>query len=394
MTATGERVGLKVQAMSTSGSAVSRLGGQVVFVAGAMPGEEVIAEVERRHRNYLEARVVEVVSASPARTQPRCRHFGVAGSCEWEFIDYPEQVRLKTEILRDQLRRVGHFVDAPMQPADAAPLAWAYRNHVRFVVDASGNPCYLRRASHVPIPVDACAVLAAPLDAALPELAGRLQDLSSVELRCSVMTGEMLISPSLEGRGVALASGQPFYHEMLLGRTFRISPGSFFQVNTGVAEILTRRVLEALELSGAEIVADCYAGVGTFACLLSPHARAVLAIESSPEAVEDGRLNAGFLENVRYRKGAVERLLPTLRPAPDAVVLDPPRGGCDRAVIAALLEGRARRIAYCSCDPATLARDLRLLVDGGFELEGVRLIDMFPQTPHIEALTVLRRSTP
>src|SRR5438105_3378731 len=155
MTATGERVGLKMQAMSTSGSAVSRLGGQVVFVAGAMPGEEVIAEVERRHRNYLEARVVEVVSASPARVQPRCRHFGLAGSCEWEFIDYPEQVRLKTEILRDQLRRVGHFADAPMQPTDAAPVAWAYRNHVRFAVDSAGNPCYLRRASHVPVSVDA-----------------------------------------------------------------------------------------------------------------------------------------------------------------------------------------------------------------------------------------------
>jgi 23S rRNA (uracil1939-C5)-methyltransferase len=377
--------------MSYRGTAVARLGGQVVFITGALPGEQVIAEVERRRRDFLEARVVEVVDASPARVAPRCSHFAESGSCEWEFIDYAEQLRLKTEILREQLRRIGHLEDPPLLPAEPSPREWGYRNHVHFVSDRDGNPCYLRRASHIPVPIDSCAVLAQPLNDALPYLAGNLKGLGGVELRHGEHTGDLLIAPSLQRRGVELPSGQEFYHEELLGRRYRVSAGSFFQVNTGAAETLARLVLESLALQGAEFVADLYAGVGTFACLISPHARAVLAVESAPDAVEDGRLNSGFLENVRYRKGLVEQVLTRLDMPPDVAVLDPPRAGCERAVIESLVEGRTQRIAYCSCDPATLARDLRLFVDGGYRLQSLRVIDMFPQTQHIEALALLER---
>jgi len=379
--------------MSYRGTAVARLNGQAVFVSGALPGEEVIAQVERCHRDYIEARVLDVLRPSPARVQPRCTHFGEAGSCEWEFIDYAEQVRLKDAILGDQLRRIGHFEAVPQRPAQPSPAVWGYRNHVRFAVDAAGDPCYLRRGSHIPVYVDDCAVLAPPINELLPRLAGRLSGLDSVELRCGMNTSELLIAPSLQRRGLEVESGQDCYHETLLGRSFRISADSFFQVNTPAAELLAGLLIDALALDGSELVADCYAGVGTFACLLSAGARAVLAIESETSAVEDGRLNAGFLENVRVRKGTVERILPGLAPQPDVAVLDPPRAGVAREVIGALTAGGTRRIGYCSCDPATLARDLRLLVDGGFELEAVQLVDMFPQTPHIEALAFLRRSS-
>jgi 23S rRNA (uracil1939-C5)-methyltransferase len=389
---TGERVGLRPHAMSYRGTAVARLGGQVVFITGALPGEQVIAEVERRRRDFLEARVVEVIDPSPARVAPRCDHFAESGSCEWEFIDYAEQLRLKTGILREQLRRIGHIEDPPLLEAEPSPAQWGYRNHVHFAIDRDGNPCYLRRASHVPVPVDACAVLAQPLNDVLPHLAGKLKGLATVVLRYGEHTGDLLVTPSLQRRAIDIPSGQEFYYEELLGRRYRISAHSFFQVNTGTAEVLARLVLESLALQGTELVADCYAGVGTFACLLSPHARAVLAVESAPEAIEDGRLNSGFLENVRYRKGLVEQVLPRLETAPEVAVLDPPRAGCERAVIDALIEGRTQRIAYCSCDPATLARDLRLLIDGGYRLQHMRVVDMFPQTQHIEALALLERA--
>lgn len=391
MTSTGEQLALKPQAMSYRGTAVARSGGQVVFVAGALPGETVIAQVERRHRDFLEAQAVEVVERSPERQTPRCAHFGESGSCEWEFISYPEQLRLKTEILQEQLRRIGHFAELPLLAAVPSPTEWGYRNHVRFSIDAQGNPCYLRRASHDPVPVDACAVICPELNAVLPLLQGRLRGLRSVELRYGVNTGEMLITPSLERYGVGLPSGQQSYHEVLLGKMFRISAGSFFQVNTGAAETLARLVLEALQLTGKERVADLYAGVGTFACLVSPQAQAVFAVESAPDAVEDGKLNAGFLENVRYRKGLVEQVLPRIDPGPDAVILDPPRAGCERRVVETLIAASPRRIVYCSCDGATLARDLRLLVDGGYRLTSTRVVDMFPQTYHIESLSVLER---
>jgi len=377
--------------MSYRGTAVARLNGQAVFVSGALPGEVVVAEVQRAHRDYLEARAVEVCTPSQARVQPRCTHFDEAGSCEWEFIEYAEQVRLKDAILSEQLRRVGHFEEVPQRPAQPSPVEWGYRNHARFAVDAAGDPCYLRRGSHVPVYIEGCAVLARPINELLPRLTGRLAGLQGLELRCGINTGELLIAPSLEGRGLDIESGQDCYHETLLGRSFRISAGSFFQVNTQVAALLANALIESLALDGSELVADCYAGVGTFACLLSPQAKAVLAIESETSAVEDGRLNAGFLENVRVRKGTVERILPGLTPQPNVAVLDPPRAGVEREVIGALTAGGTRRVAYCSCDPATLSRDLRLLVDGGFALESVQLLDMFPQTPHIEALALLRR---
>ncbi len=391
MTSIGAQIALKPTAMSYRGTAVARHGGQVVFVEGALPGEAVIAEIERSRRDFAEARTVEVVEASPDRIAPRCAHFGVSGSCEWEFIAYPAQLRLKSEILAEQLRRVGHFADPPLLAPVPSPDAWGYRNHVHFAIDARGNPVYLRRASHDPVPVERCAVLHPEIDALLPQLQGRLRGLSGVTLRYGVNTGELLIAPSLADRVHGLPSGQESYHEALLGRTFRVSAEAFFQVNTGAAEELARLVLDALQLTGSERVADLYAGVGTFAALISPLAAAVFAVESDAAAVEDGRLNCGFLENVRYRKGLVEDVLPRIDPPPDAVVLDPPRAGCDRRAIEALLDGRPRRIVYCSCDTATLARDLRLLEDSGYRLVSTRVLDMFPQTPHIESLTVLER---
>ncbi len=391
MTSAGTRITLKPTSMSYRGTAVARHGGQVVFVEGALPGEAVVAEVERSRRDFVEARVVEVVEVSPDRVAPRCSHFGKAGSCEWEFIAYPAQLRLKAQILAEQLRRVGHFADPPLLDPVPSPSAWGYRNHVHFAIDARGNPVYLRRGSHDAVPVDACAVLCAELNALLPRLQGRLRGLAGVTLRYGVNTGELLIAPSLEDRVPDLPSGQEHYHEALLERSFRISAGAFFQVNTGAAEAMARLVLDALQLSGAERVADLYAGVGAFAALISPYAQAVFAVESDAAAVEDGRLNCGFLENVRYRKGLVEDVLPRIDPVPDAVVLDPPRAGCDRRVIEALLAGLPRRIVYCSCDTATLARDLRLLVDGGYRLVSTRVIDMFPQTYHVESLSVLER---
>lgn len=391
MAAIGAQIRLQPTSMSYRGTAVARLNGRVVFVTGALPDEEIVAEIERERNDFLEARTTEVLTASPQRVQPCCAHFSVAGSCEWEFIAYTEQLKLKDQILREQFRRIGHFDEVPMLQPVPSPEEWGYRNHGRFVIDAAGNPCYLRRGSHTPVPIESCAVLQPWINAALPQLQRRLRGLAGVELRYGANTGESLIAPSLATRGVELVSGQSDYHEELLGRRFRISPGSFFQVNTGVTAALARLLIEELRLDGTERVADLYAGVGTFACLISPHAAAVLAVEAAPDAVEDGRLNSGFLENVRYRKGTVDAVLPQLSPAPDVVVLDPPRAGCERGVIRTLLAQAPRLIAYASCDPATLARDARLLVDGGYHLRSLRVVDMFPQTYHIESLALLTR---
>jgi 23S rRNA (uracil1939-C5)-methyltransferase len=216
--------------------------------------------------------------------------------------------------------------------------------------------------------------------------------LHQIAVRHGVVTDDLLINPDLKDRGVPLATGQPLYHEALLGRRFQVSAASFFQVNTPQAETLVKMVVERLELTGAETIVDAYAGVGTFAALLAGQAKRVIAIEESSSAIRDAKVNLADLGNVELIAGKVERVLPDLDVVPDAVILDPPRAGCFPVVLQALIEWAPKRVVYVSCDPATLARDLAILRDGGYTLTEAVPVDLFPQTYHIETVASLRHA--
>ena len=188
--------------------------------------------------------------------------------------------------------------------------------------------------------------------------------------------------------------GSSHIYERLGELRLRISSGSFFQVNTSQAEKLVGVVRRYLEPTGDEVLLDAYCGVGTFGLALAGQVSQVIGIEESPSAIEDARINAGGLEHVSFHEGRVEDMLPGIEANLDLAILDPPRAGCQPAVLKALMERTPHRIAYVSCDPATLARDLRVLSDGGYELQEVQPVDMFPQTAHIEAAALLTRGLP
>jgi len=203
----------------------------------------------------------------------------------------------------------------------------------------------------------------------------------------------MLVHPDLKAIEPSIESGQRFYHEEILGRRFRISGASFFQTNTAQTERLVGLVRDGLDLGENETLVDAYAGVGTFAVILAPLVHRVVAIEESAAAVDDAMVNIAGMPNIQYYKGKVEELLPEISEPADVLILDPPRQGCDAKALEAVIQMAPNRIAYVSCDPSTLARDLRILVDGGFELREVTPVDMFPQTYHIECVATLRRSS-
>lgn len=384
-----QRLGLSFADIAQQGDCFSRHNGEVVFTPGAIPGEEAIVEVRRWKRRYLWGEVVELVKASPHRRQPRCRHFGQCSGCQWQHIDYPFQLELKRRMVERQLSLRGALSQPAVLPTLPAIEPWHYRNHARFSVDPQGQLGFIQRQTRQLIPIDLCHLMHPQINRLLGELQGRCAGAHQVAVRYGVRTGDLLLQPRLELKQPSIASGQPFYEEELLGRRFRISAPSFFQVNTLGAERLVEVVRDRLNPHGGELVIDVYAGVGTFATLLAPLVGRVIAIEEASSAVKDAAINMAGLENVEFLEGKAEGILPWLSPEADALILDPPRIGCHPKALAALLKLVPKKIIYVSCEPSTLARDVRTLCDGGYRLLEVQPVDMFPQTYHVECVATL-----
>lgn len=385
-----ERVTLTLTDMAYEGHALGRNGDEVVFVEYGLAGEEVEVELFKRQAGVAFGRVVEVLQASPDRIEPACTYFGTCGGCHWQHIDYERQLELKRHVVKEQLRRIGKFEFQPVNPTVRADDPWHYRNHVRLSAGRHGDIGFVRRGSHRFLPIERCLIARPEINEVIEKLQGKAAGLHQVELRAGVNTGDLMVVQDMRDREPSMPPPRKTYTDALLGRVFQVSGPSFFQSNTRQAERLVELVGARLDLQGDELLLDAYAGVGTFAALFAPHAREVIGIEESATAVADARVNLADLANVRYLEGKVEDVLPDLDVRPDAVILDPSRVGCHPNVIAAVLRMEAPKLVYVSCDPATLARDLRMLVDGGYDLLDVTPLDMFPQTYHIESVSNLR----
>ena len=373
--------------------------GRVVFVEYGIPGERVVAEVTAEHPGYLEATAVQVLEASPDRVEAPCGYFGRCGGCQLQHIDYPEQLRLKAAVVRDQLTRIGRF-DAAFVASTVREMLgmddpWGYRNHMRFTARRDGEVGFMQRGTQRFMRIDRCAIATDAVNAVLEATQGRTMQARQITVRAGEHTGEVMVQPKLQWRPGRphdrVESGQPHYAEELLGVRYRISGPAFFQVNTRQAEHLVALVIEHVREARPRVVIDAYAGVGTFAALLAPWVERVVTIEESAAAGDDAEVNLAPFKNVTRVVAKVEAVLAGMEPAPDVVVIDPPRAGILPEVVRAILESAARRVVYVSCDPGTLARDLRLFVDGGFALREVQPVDMFPHTQHIECVSVLDR---
>ena len=363
--------------------------GRDVFVFGGIPGETVQAEVIALRRKYVAAQVLRVIVPSADRTIPPCDYFGQCTGCQWQHLNYPAQLAAKTDLVKDALQRIGAFHNPTVHHTIPAPNPYRYRNHARFNIwRQTGTLGFTHRERRRFVRIDLCLLMNDRTNELLSQLQDRCGETSALSIRASDTTGDFLIQPTLKNPDLSIPTGQKRYRESVASREFQVASPSFFQVNVAQTARLAELVRESLQLTGRETVLDAYAGVGTFAVLLSPFASRIIAVEESTAAIADARANAAGQPNIEFLTGKVEDVLPNLDATPDAVILDPSRSGCQPRVLDTLLQLAPRRIAYVSCNPETLARDLAVLCRH-YRVESVQPIDMFPQTHHVECVATL-----
>ena len=390
----GEQLKLSLNSWGRLGEAMASHEGQDIFVLGGIPGEEVMAEVVRVRRKYVAARVISVLSPSPVRVEAPCAYYGQCTGCQWQHVDYPAQLEFKRNKVLDALKRVAGLENIEVLPVIPSPRQYGYRNHARFTVGKSGDLGFVNRETRRFVRIDNCMLMHEGINRILGRLQDRCGETTQLAIRAGRETGDYLVQPLLKSPDIATVTGQKHYVESVAGREFRVASPSFFQVNIDQAAQLTDVVRHAAKLEGHEVLVDAYTGVGTFAILLAPYVSKVYAIEESSAAVADARVNAEGIDNVEFRVGKTEEVLSDLVETPDVVILDPPRAGCQASALDKLARIGAPRLVYVSCDPETLARDLKLLCAGNYEIDHIQPLDMFPQTHHVECVATLSLKTP
>ncbi len=388
--------------------------GRATFVPFALPGEKVRIRLLEEKRGFARGELLEVLEPSPERIQARCPHFGNCGGCHYQHIPYEKQLEAKNEILRDQLQRIGKLENPLVLPTVPSPAPWNYRNHVQFQLTDQGKFGFVSTKSaggQGVIPIQECHL---PADA-LIQLWGQLEielipGLDRVGLRIGAEEDLMVVLESSDpepvemdidlpvsvihrGPGGSLVLGGDDHIIIdVLGQPFRVSAESFFQVNTPMAERMVTHLLENLEFNLQDTLVDAYCGVGLFSAFLAPKVALLIGIEAHPIACEDFVINLDEFDNVELYEAPVEDALSALGLAADILVADPPRSGLGRHTLVGIKSLNPRVIAYISCDPATLGRDARFLIEMGYRLRQITPFDLFPQTYHIESISYWDRN--
>lgn len=407
---------LIIEKLVPGGDGLARHEGKVYFVPMTLPGEKVLVRVTESKKDFAKAVAVEILEPSPDRVQPPCSVFGKCGGCDWQHIGYPAQLLQKVSMVEDALRRTGGFSFPGLAIEPGKP--WRYRNRIQIHRGPSGEAGFLARTSHAVVPISTCPVAGTAFDTLLarPGLPGQAAE-GRRSGRHTAWThplqngdGDFLISdePGATGPGLILSSSQPGAARPIpeylgprvedtggeidveiLGKSIRFDLRCFFQSNLEMVERLIPFALDGL--SGNQAL-DLYCGVGLFGAFLKDRFTNVLAVEENPISLEYALRNIGDAHT--FLRGRLEDLLPEERGhlsecRPDAVVVDPPRDGLDKTVKDFLIAKKPAKLIYVSCNPVTLARDLKTLLAEGFILDDLRLFDFYPQTAHVEAVAKL-----
>jgi len=384
---------VEIERLLPGGVGLAHAAGLTLFVSLAAPGDVLRVKIDRVQGTVGFASIVEILKPSPVRTEPPCPYFGRCGGCDFQQLTYEAQLNAKVEMIRDCLHRIAKLEVPGEIHITPSPNQWRYRARATWQVEPREKLIgYFERGSNRVCDVEYCAVLAPNLEETLEQVRNEIAAKDVRQLRhVDVVAGDegVSVAPSIAGFSARTVSRR------IGDEAYSFSADTFFQVNH---ELLEPLIAAALGDASGQFAIDLYCGVGLFTLPLARRFARVTGVEAHPRAVEFARRNVerAKLENVEIASlGVADWVKHSLSfEVLDFLLLDPPRVGCENAVITGLLALRPRRIAYVSCDPATLARDLKKLIAGGYSLDSVAAFDMFPQTHHVETvarLTAMRQ---
>lgn len=443
-----ERITIVLEDITHSGEGVGRVDNMIVFVDGGVPGDTVEIEITAIKKTYMTGKILKLIIPSGTRQEPPCPYFGRCGGCQLLQVQYDAQLAIKRKIVTDALERIGGIKDVPVNAVIGMETPYRYRNKAQFKISGKGVGFFAKR-SHQIVPIEDC--LTQPescvqvietfnallkdgcfelydeqqhtgflrgivqrtneqgenmivivgngkklkhKDKILQAITERIPNVRSVYLNVNTTRGNAVL-----GRENHLLLGTPQIEERIGDLSFLISPNSFFQVNTRQTKVLYDLVKRMATLTGAETLFDLYCGTGTIGLYLAREAARVYGIEIVENAVLDAQENAerNQIENIRFIQGKSETEAPKLADEgihPDVIVLDPPRKGCDPALLEMIKNLSVPKVVYVSCNPSTLARDLKILREYGYQVQEVQPVDLFPGTGHVETVVMLSHKKP
>ncbi|WP_144558488.1 23S rRNA (uracil(1939)-C(5))-methyltransferase RlmD [Shouchella miscanthi] len=443
-----ETLTVTIEDLTHDGSGVAKVKGYALFIPQALPGEKAEVKVVKTKKGYGFARLMNLVDESPSRVEPPCPIFHQCGGCQIQHMDYGAQLHMKQKQVKEVMARIGKLPDVPVHPVVGMNEPWRYRNKSQVPVTFQRGELvagfYAKRSHHI-VDMDECIIqhkendlvvqtikrLAKELripayneekhNGVLRHIVARYGKTTDQVMVVLVTRGKKLPQKDeliagireaiptvvsvvqninnertnvIFGKQTDVLWGETYLYDEINGIRFAISARSFYQVNPDQTNRLYQKALDYAELTGSETVIDAYCGIGTISLFLAQKAKHVYGVEIVPEAITDAKRNAklNHIDNATFAVGEAEKVIPWWHAqgvTADVIVVDPPRKGCDEALLNTMLKMKPERIVYVSCNPATLARDLRILEDGGYRTKEVTPVDMFPQTNHVECVAVL-----
>lgn len=442
-----EEFEVEILDMGFEGEGIAKIDGYTVFIKGALKGEKVKIKILKANKDYGFAKLLEVIEPSAIRVEPDCEVFSRCGGCNLQHMDYYAQMQLKTDLVKNTLKKSLGY-EPLVEPTIGMLRPYNYRNKAQYPV-IDGKIGFYAGRTHALIENEKCYIQNETIDSLAKDAFRVTQKynvstynektgeglLRHIVTRIGVNTGEIMLTlvtngekmphaeeiikeitakyPDLKsiiqninkengnvilGRECKTLFGQDYIEDELEGYRFKISPLSFYQVNPQQTAVLYNTAKEFAELTGEENVFDLYCGIGTIGLFVADKAKNVFGVEIVPQAIENAKENAKLngITNVEFICGSAEEVIPAKYQegkTADVVFVDPPRKGCDVQLLETLKEMKAKKIVYVSCNPATLARDLKYLTDNGYEIKKVQPVDMFPQTCHVETVVLLSKLT-